>query len=103
MTKTYSFARAEAALAAAASAGLAEAAETFAEGLRASGERAAVETAPDGGARIVLEGAAAVAREFGTQASPARPVVGAALQASRAGIDAAISRKIAEALRGSRS
>jgi hypothetical protein len=96
----FSFAGAEATLARAASTGVAAAAESFASTLRANGERTSVETAPDGAARVVLEGAGAVQREFGTQSSPAKPVLGPALQANRPLIGESIARSIAQSLRG---
>jgi hypothetical protein len=102
MTQILSFAGAEAALTRAARSGCAEAAELLAQSLRLRGESASVESAPDGTARVVLEGAHALAREFGTQASPAQPIAGPALQENRARVGETIARNIRHALRGRR-
>ncbi|HXJ01308.1 MAG TPA: hypothetical protein VNH44_08785 [Micropepsaceae bacterium] len=103
MTEPFSFARLEAGLARAAQEGVAEAASQFADVLRTNGEAASVQSAPDGTARIMLEGAATVAREFGTRNAPARPIIGAALQANRQSIRETIARKLTDAVRGARS
>ena len=50
-----------------------------------------------------LKGAATIAREFGTRNVPARPVVAAALFASRQDIRQSIARKVAEALKSTHS
>jgi len=100
---TFSFVPLEESIARAAREGVTEAAEQFAERLRAQGEQASVQTAPDGTAQVLLEGAATVAREFGTRTVPARPVIGAALQAERPGIVAAVAQNITDALKGTRS
>jgi len=100
MTTAFSFGRAEAALTRAAHTGAREAAEVLADGLRADGEQASVQSAPDGTARVVLEGAGAVAREFGTRTIPARPVLGPALQAKRGRIGEVLSGAVTGALKG---
>jgi hypothetical protein len=103
VTEAFSFAGLEQNLGRAARDGAAEAASQFAQQLRADGETASVQTAPDGTAQIVLEGAATVAREFGTRSVPSRPVVGVALQANRQNIRDIIARKLSEAVKGARS
>ena len=102
MTKAISFAPLQAGLTRAAHEGTAQAAGQIAEILRGQGEAASVQTAPDGTAQIVLEGAATVAREFGTQSVPARGAAGAVVQANRPDIRETIARKLSEALRGAR-
>jgi hypothetical protein len=103
VTEAFSFAGLEQNLARAARDGAAEAASQFGQQLRTMGETVSVQTAPDGTAQIVLEGAATVAREFGTRSVPSRPVVGAALQANRQSIRETIARKLREAVKGARS
>lgn len=100
MTEAFSFARLEASIARAAHEGTAQSAGQLADVLRENGEQVSVIAAPDGTAQIVLEGAATVQREFGTQAAPARPVAGAALQANRQRIHDTIARKLSQALKG---
>jgi hypothetical protein len=103
MSARFSFSRIEAAVARAAGEGVADAAGRLAETLRAGGQQASVQSAPDGTAQIVLEGAATVAREFGTRTVPARPVIGVAVQANRQDISDAIAQRIAAALKGQAS
>ena len=103
MTRFYSFERRELALRRAASAGALAAAEVLASALRNQGEIAAAASRLDGTATVTLEGAAAVAREFGTRGSPARPVLGPALQESRARMTEAIAQAVAEAISDPRS
>jgi hypothetical protein len=103
MKQAFSFARLEARMNRAAQDGAAEAADRFAQTLRANGEQASVTAAPEGTAQIVLEGAAAVAREFGTRTVPPRPAAADALSASRRDIREAIARKVAAALKGAHS
>jgi hypothetical protein len=101
MTEVFSFARLDAGIARAVQEGARDAAGQLAESFRAEGEQASVQTAPDGSAQIVLEGAATVAREFGTRGlTSARPVIGTTLAVNRQAIRDAIARKIANALKG---
>lgn len=103
MSEAFSFARLQPDIVRAARNGAAEAAGRFVQTLRANGEQASVTSAPDGTVQIVLEGAATIAREFGTRNVPARPVVAAALFASRQDIRQSIARKVAEALKSTHS
>jgi hypothetical protein len=101
MTEVFSFARLESGIAQAVQEGTRDSAAQLAESFRASGEQASVQTAPDGTAQVVLEGAATIAREFGTRdLAPARPAIGTMLAANRQMIRDAITRKITEALKG---
>jgi hypothetical protein len=103
MTEIHSFARLHTRIARAAHQGAGDAAGQLAETFRAGGGQASVRTPPDGTAQITLEGAATIAREFGTQTTSARPVIGTTLQASRHAIRDTIARKIAQALKATTS
>jgi HK97 gp10 family phage protein len=102
MTQSFSFAAWQAAIARAAARGAADAADALAVTLRTSGESVRVQSNGDGSVRVVLEGAAAVAREFGTQASPAQPLLSPAVQDARGRIVTIVSNEIRAALNGKR-
>lgn len=102
MSELYSFVRSELLLRRAASAGTMTAAEVLAGALRSEGWAAQAESRLDGTAAVALEGAAAVAREFGTTTSPARPVLGPTLHANRPRLIEAVSRTIGGAISGGR-
>jgi hypothetical protein len=103
VTEAFSFAHLEQDLARSAREGAAEAAGQLAQVLRTKGETVSVQAAPDGTAQIILEGAATVAREFGTQNVSAQPVAATALQTNRQSIRDTIDRKLAEAMKRVRS
>lgn len=91
---TYSFARVDAALSRAASAGVVEAAESLAQTLRNGGV-----TAVASGGPVTLEGAGLAAREFGTRVRPPRPALGPALRANHASIQGIVARHVGGALK----
>lgn len=97
MTEFRVFARREMALRRAASAGAMAAAEILAAALRNLGEAPKTAFRLDGTATLTLEGAGAVAREFGTRIAPARPVLGPALRENRTRMTDAIAQAISGA------
>lgn len=84
MTDNFSFLRRETALRLAAMEGAFAAAELLARALQAQGHDAQISTGRNGVVSVSLEGASAVAREFGTRTQAARPVMGPALLEGRA-------------------
>jgi hypothetical protein len=97
MTEFRVFARREMEFRRAASAGAMAAAEILAVALRNQGEAPKTAFRLDGTATVTLEGAGAVAREFGTCVIPARPVLGPALRENRTRMTEAIARAISGA------
>jgi len=75
LNKIPDFVRARESLREAANAGLAQAASSLADALRARGFRAETPPAAEGRARVVIEGAGLIAREFGTLTREAQPIV----------------------------
>ncbi len=99
MREPNTFARREMAFRRAAAEGARDAAEVLAGALRSEGHRATVSTSLDGTASVLLEGASAIAREFGTAKHEARPVMGPMLIQRRARMTEAMANAISRALK----
>ncbi len=99
MREPNAFVRQEMAFRRAAAEGAREAAEVLAGALRTEGHRATVSTSLDGAASVSLEGASAIAREFGTRTQEARPVMGPMLIQRRARMTEAMANAISRSFK----
>jgi len=97
------FTQSQMALRRAASEGALAAAEILVTALRNQGVQAIAQARLESRAIVAVEGAGAIAREFGTRHQAARPVLGPALRDNRAAMTGAVAETIARSIAGKRS